>query len=262
MSGKGGGCVGQRVGYAFVPAPMVLTPKWHGVSFYARAMGGELFRVTRGEWVEHPADWQTSLCKLLSIDGSERPAAKRALKQLADNGLIVLSGGRLRVLFGDQIGAENLRSGPTEVQLRSNSGPTEVQLRSDVTVENDSGHVLQIERKKERSPNPSEEGERKEPKNTPLPASFRSTFERAYLEARGTFPTMTSRHEHGFADRVRATAAAQGADPHSLFASAVSKWLARSHGETERKFPWAAFVQAWAELTAVKRAPVHVDVGW
>lgn len=78
-------------------------------------------------------------------------------------------------------------------------------------------------------------------------------FRKRYLETRSTEPSMGGRNLGDFAQRVTSTAAAQCMDPEALFAGALEAWLRKPHGEIEQRAPYAAFAQAWGELTGSSR---------
>lgn len=78
-------------------------------------------------------------------------------------------------------------------------------------------------------------------------------FRKRYLETRRTEPSMGGRNIGDFAHRVENTARAQCMDPEALFASALETWLLKPHGDVEQRAPYAAFAQAWGELTGSSR---------
>lgn len=178
----------QRVDYSFAAAPRELGGEWYACSFFERALGGEIFRLTRGEWWHGGAEWRDALCLAMSINGPERPNVKRALSRLADRGLLELDGTRLRVLFTptpvavrSQSGrgpvAVRSGSGPTPVPLRSSSGPTQIEPKQSGSL--NSAALERVEREEERDARAQPRRERPAPERL-IPLVQRITGEVAF----------------------------------------------------------------------------------
>lgn len=127
----------RRDGY--VPLPIERALAWSGVSFFARSVGTEVFRLYQEREIQVGKDWRVALCRALEVDGRERGNVCRALDALVEAGLIVVGDGFVRLLYTDDTLAEHRRSAAPAQPLDEASGddpetvdPTSIDTPQDV----------------------------------------------------------------------------------------------------------------------------------
>ncbi len=91
---------------------------------------------------------------------------------------------------------------------------------------------------------------------------MRSVFVAEYEAVMRCTPGMGGKAVGDLYGMVVRTAELQGADPATLFMSAVRTWLSKALSDRERQSPYACFTQAWGTLTAQSSRPRSAPSGW
>lgn len=250
----------SKVTYSFVPTPRELGTEWLSVSFYQRAVAGEIFRVLGPTPARIlGADWQEAVCRALAIHGRERREVKRAMDALVAAGLMSHDGEYLYLAWA------SAKRKPTATQPQPNrqSTATQPSPKNEPSIENRSNPTpLDIDKKREeeslrslaraRAP----EGQPFESREQGFAARVAIAFQRLHLAAFHAQPAMGGSNVAEFPGRLLATARARGVDPIALLELVFGAWqrrlerdpLTANEKSIIRRAPYAAFVNEFGDL--------------
>lgn len=93
----------SRLGFRFSAVPRDRHPEWFELPTMARLVGHELYAAScdekgRSRPIPVAANWRTSVCRLLCIEASDRPAISQCLSTMEKHGLVRVEDGMLSIV--------------------------------------------------------------------------------------------------------------------------------------------------------------------